>query len=62
MPPVNPAPEFRTIGYEGTTQAHVLVAGVTHVIFERDPDHCHRSIVAGLLPGHPVRHPFAEPV
>lgn len=42
--------------------AIVAEGGACLLCFERDPACCHRSIVAGLLPGHPVRHLFAEPV
>jgi uncharacterized protein (DUF488 family) len=42
--------------------AIVAEGGACLLCFERDPDHCHRSIIVGLLPGHPVRHLFAEPV
>ena len=42
--------------------AIVAEGGACLLCFERDPARCHRSLVASALPGHAVRHLFAEPV
>jgi uncharacterized protein (DUF488 family) len=42
--------------------AMVAEGGACLLCFERDPARCHRGLIVGLLPGHPVRHLFAEPV